>query len=76
MFAGALDEDWVQQHTIFELLCGTCTLLDEEKCESIGLTLRAGALAFYGESTRFMNLSYQGMILAFNAEYDCVTSRE
>lgn len=57
-----LDEDRVQQHTIFERLCKIYSIPDEDYFDFIRLNLRSGTLDFYEESTRALGMSYHGII--------------
>lgn len=76
LFVVAFDEDWIQHHSNFELLCNAYIVPDEYMHEFIRLTLRDGALAVYEDSTRSFSLSYSRPVLAFNARYDSPMHRE
>lgn len=66
----------MQQQNLFEGLYAIDLLLDEDKCDFIRLTLRAGALAFYDDATGTSFLSYTGLSLACSSKNDSPTRRE
>lgn len=76
LFAGAVDEDWVQHHRIFERLRNAYHHTDEYKAELLRLTVRVGVLAIYDDTTCASFFLYSALIAAFNERIDSPTMRE
>lgn len=70
LISGAFYEDWVQNHRIFERLCNYVHLTDEDNAKFLRMSLHAGALSFYDDSTRGGFFSYSAQITALAAMYD------
>lgn len=73
LFSRAFDVDWDQHPSVFERLCHVYHLTDKEKAGFLSLSLRAGSLAFYNNTTRVRFFSYSALIPAFAEWYDSPT---
>lgn len=76
LFAMVFGGYWYQHYKIFERLCKSYLLSDEDINDVTMRTLLAGALAFYDDATRSSSLSFDSLIQAFSAWYDSPTMRE